>query len=431
MPTRRLAPFLAALVLATGVLLPQSGAAPVLADDPTLDQAIAQQQRMEAELGRRRATLASLKRTAANLTQSLQRIGSDLERVGLEIEVTGAELARVTADLEVARAELARLRDEIVKLEAELVQIAAQIEQTKIDLAVREQLLQDHLRVAYEQSRVSLLEVLLSSDTLSQAAGQLGYLLTLSDEDRRLAGEIRDARVELRIRGRTLRDGRRVLRELEAAAAEREATLAEQQAVVDALKRQLEAKQAQLDAFRREQEASLAATVKNKEQMALLVAQQEQEVAAHAALVERLKEQARQLELAYRGRFAWPERGNVVITQEFGPTSFSPFHNGLDMAYHTTPRCGGPIYAAGSGVVLADGHPAAPVDTAIGVIVGHSQRLHTWYWHMSREIVSVGQYVSTGQLIGYEGSTGWSTGCHLHFETRLDGNPVNPRRYLP
>jgi murein DD-endopeptidase MepM/ murein hydrolase activator NlpD len=50
---------------------------------------------------------------------------------------------------------------------------------------------------------------------------------------------------------------------------------------------------------------------------------------------------------------------------------------------------------------------------------------------MSREIVSVGQYVSTGQLIGYEGSTGWSTGCHLHFETRLDGIPVNPRRYLP
>lgn len=430
MPTRRLAPFLAALVLATGVLLPQSGAAPVLADDPTLDQAIAQQQRMEAELARSRSTLASLKRTGAALTQSLQQIGSDLERVGLEIEVTAAELARVTADLEQARAELARLREEIAWLEAELVRIAAEIEQTKIDLAVREQLLQEHLRVAYEQSRVSLLEVLLSSDTLSQAAGQLGYLLTLSDEDRRLASEIRDTRVELRIRGRTLRDGRRVLRELEAAAAEREAALAEQQAVVDALKRQLEAKQAQLDAFRREQEARLAATVKNKEQMAQLVAQQEQAVAAHAALVERLKERARQLELAYRGRFAWPERGSVVITQEFGPTSFSPFHNGIDMAYYS-PKCGGPIYAAGAGVVLADGHPAAPVDTAIGVIVGHSQRLQTWYWHMSREVVSVGQYVSTGQLIGYEGSTGWSTGCHLHFETRLDGNPVNPRRYLP
>ena len=68
---------------------------------------------------------------------------------------------------------------------------------------------------------------------------------------------------------------------------------------------------------------------------------------------------------------------------------------------------------------------------AIGVIIGHSQRLQTWYWHMSRETVSVGQQVSTGDLLGFEGATGLATGCHLHFEVLFDGKPVNPRGYLP
>ncbi len=61
-----------------------------------------------------------------------------------------------------------------------------------------------------------------------------------------------------------------------------------------------------------------------------------------------------------------------------------------------------------SGVVLADERPNLNYgDTAIGVVIGHSQRLQTWYWHLSREIVSVGQKVETGDLIGYEGATGF------------------------
>ena len=83
-------------------------------------------------------------------------------------------------------------------------------------------------------------------------------------------------------------------------------------------------------------------------------------------------------------------------------------------------------------MVLADGRPKAEWgDTAIGVIIGHSQRLQTWYWHLASEIVSVGQQVHAGDLIGYEGATGWASGCHLHFQVMFDGKPVNPRLYLP
>jgi murein DD-endopeptidase MepM/ murein hydrolase activator NlpD len=94
--------------------------------------------------------------------------------------------------------------------------------------------------------------------------------------------------------------------------------------------------------------------------------------------------------------------------------------------------CSGPIYAAADGTVLADGRPnRAYGDTAIGVVIGHSQRLQTWYWHMSRELVQVGQKVRTGDLLGYEGATGIATGCHLHFEVLFDEEPVDPRLYLP
>jgi len=147
-------------------------------------------------------------------------------------------------------------------------------------------------------------------------------------------------------------------------------------------------------------------------------------------LVDKLKAAADRRDVAYRGRFDWPERGAFIITQEFGRTIFNSFHTGLDMAY--LDRCGGPIYAAGDGIVLADGRPNSKYgDWAIGVIVGHSQHLATLYWHLSREIVTVGQEVHVGDVIGYEGDTGFATGCHLHFEVDLDGAPMNPRDYLP
>jgi murein DD-endopeptidase MepM/ murein hydrolase activator NlpD len=170
--------------------------------------------------------------------------------------------------------------------------------------------------------------------------------------------------------------------------------------------------------------------VRNERHTRELIDEQHEELAGQRELVERLKRRADRLDIAYRGRFAWPERGDFYVTQEFGWTNFDHHHTGMDMAYHT--GCGGPIYAAGSGTILADGRPnLAYGDTAIGVVIGHSQRLQTWYWHLAREVVSVGQEVETGDLIGYEGATGKATGCHLHFQIQLDEQPVEPRNYLP
>lgn len=117
----------------------------------------------------------------------------------------------------------------------------------------------------------------------------------------------------------------------------------------------------------------------------------------------------------------WPLRG--TITSEFGPR-WGGFHPGIDIAAPS----GTPIHAAKGGTVILAGWEGGYGNYTC---ISHGGGFSTCYAHQSRIAVSDGQTVSQGEVIGYEGSTGNSTGPHLHFETRVDGNPQNPRRYLP
>jgi len=423
--SRRAAPLIAALLLLTVVTAPSQWQATVRATDPTVDAAVAEQRQMEAELARQRAQFADLQREQADLAASLHSISTDLDAVGLEIERAALEIERAAQVLEAARRALSKYELDISTLEETLADLSIGIETSKVELIEREALLQEHLRTAYEQSQTSVLEVLLSTDSFTRASSELSYMLTLSDEDRQLAGEIRDRRSRLEVRRETLSVGQDTLTALRDTAAERAAALAEQQRLLDEALLALDEKRKQLEQLKDAQEEQFAANFSAAIQQGDQIAAQEQALAGQEALVARLIEAARKLDIAYRGRFAWPERGNFMITQEFTAS-----HGGLDMAYLN--RCGGPIYAAGDGYVLADGRPNAKYgDSAIGVVIGHSQRLATIYWHLSREIVFVGQEVHVGDVIGYEGATGFATGCHLHFGVLFDGGAVNPRKYLP
>jgi murein DD-endopeptidase MepM/ murein hydrolase activator NlpD len=426
---RRRSLFTLALIALVVIMAPGS-VRPTVRAEGGVDDAINEQQRMEAELARQRQQLADLRRQQAALTVSLATLSTDLQRTGLELAKAVRQLERVTASLEESRTALENYRAQIAHLADNLRRVAADLVITRAELAEREVLLQDHLRLAYEQSQTTMLEVLLSTDSFGEASNQLASMLTLSDEDRRLAAEIRDTRERLAVRQQTLRDGQVTLTALRDAEKERTQALATQQRQVDAARETLRAYQRRLEQLRAEQAAQYRRSEHNEQRTKALIDEEREELAGQRQLVERLKRQADRLDLAYRGRFAWPERGDFYVTQEFGWTNFDHNHTGMDMAYHN--GCGGPIYAAGSGTVLADGRPNVNYgDTAIGVVIGHSQRLQTWYWHLSREIVSVGQKVDTGDLIGYEGATGNATGCHLHFQVNLDEAAVNPRNYLP
>jgi len=132
-------------------------------------------------------------------------------------------------------------------------------------------------------------------------------------------------------------------------------------------------------------------------------------------------------------RFIWPEP-QAQISQPFGPStywfeppygSYPHFHTGIDLVE----PFGSPVQAADDGVVALVGSSSSGYGNY--VVIAHSGGFNTLYGHLSTALVSVGQQVTQGTVVGLEGSTGNSTGAHLHFELRINQNPVNPAPYLP
>ena len=132
-------------------------------------------------------------------------------------------------------------------------------------------------------------------------------------------------------------------------------------------------------------------------------------------------------------RFIWPEP-HAVISQPFGPSTlvleppyggYPHFHTGIDLVE----PFGSPVYAADDGVVALVGSSSSGYGRY--VVIAHSGGLDTLYGHLSTTLVKVGQRVSQGQTVGLEGSTGNSTGPHLHFELRIKQQPIDPSPYLP
>jgi murein DD-endopeptidase MepM/ murein hydrolase activator NlpD len=134
-----------------------------------------------------------------------------------------------------------------------------------------------------------------------------------------------------------------------------------------------------------------------------------------------------------RYRFIWPEP-HAQISQPFGPStywfeppygSYPHFHTGIDLVE----PFGSAVYAADDGVVALVGRTGSGYGNY--VVIAHAGGLDTLYGHLSSILVKAGQHVTQGTPVGLEGSTGNSTGPHLHFELRIGQKPIDPRPYLP
>ncbi|MEB3220832.1 MAG: peptidoglycan DD-metalloendopeptidase family protein [Candidatus Sericytochromatia bacterium] len=183
----------------------------------------------------------------------------------------------------------------------------------------------------------------------------------------------------------------------------------------------------------------LVSKIKTERQAAeQVVAQLEADNASLAAMIQRIIAQRRALELAARrnpryvrpfigtGRFMWPVAG--VITSPFGQRMHPILgryvsHHGIDFGAAS----GTPIYASDSGEVIYAGWYGGYGKV---VIIDHGKELTTLYGHTSSYVVSAGARVRKGQVVAYVGSTGMSTGPHLHFEIRSNGAAVNPAAYI-
>ncbi|MFQ9696153.1 MAG: peptidoglycan DD-metalloendopeptidase family protein, partial [Zhenhengia sp.] len=126
---------------------------------------------------------------------------------------------------------------------------------------------------------------------------------------------------------------------------------------------------------------------------------------------------------SHSGMFMHPLNGGGTLTSNYG-SRWGSFHRGLDIAA----SAGTPIYAAASGTVTYSGYNNGGFGKLI--IIDHNNGYQTYYAHCSSLYVQVGQKVSKGQNIAGVGSTGNSTGNHVHFEIRSNGTPINPYNYV-
>jgi murein DD-endopeptidase MepM/ murein hydrolase activator NlpD len=348
---------------------------------------------------RRRDDVRAKRAQAAARLNTLKASDAELERavdaLGVQVKAQTARVVSARQAVGAAEAALAQAEARLSETEREIVSLQSAVVNRAVAVYVRPQ-------------RVTLAEVAQAKD-LGQASRRYSMLQQVANGDRDVIDRLRAAKEDQVVeeaRANAARDvaaARRRAVEAELAGLQR--SLAEKAGLERALDVRIREFQAEVDALA-SQEAAIGELIRSKE----------------AAL--RATRSA--AGIAVDGRVSgvglmWPIRG--VVTSEYG-YRWGRLHAGIDISAPT----GTPIRAAKAGDVIHAGYMGGYGNV---VIVDHGGGLSTLYAHQSRIASSEGQSVGQGQVVGYVGSTGRSTGPHLHLETRSGGSPQNPRRYLP
>jgi murein DD-endopeptidase MepM/ murein hydrolase activator NlpD len=282
-----------------------------------------------------------------------------------------------------------------------------------------------------------MLETFLSGASFTDMLVAMSTELDAAEQDRMLAGQIAEDRETLLALHQTVeatRDQTDVIRQQTAV----------QKQKLDQRLKDLRKAQAKLLKLEKAAEAALAAQKAQYAKLAADKAKLRRAMADAAVARKRLERKIDRLVAAqfaggnipsqFSGSFRWPMPGTV--SQPFGCTGFSwnpphgdcaHWHSGIDIVA----PYGTPVRAAAAGRVVYIGwNYADGADPAWIVIIAHASNLTTWYAHLQpRYPIRAGQDVAKGQVIGYEGNTGHSTGAHLHWMVELNGSFVNPRLF--
>lgn len=401
------APRVAAILLAlgaAGALWAGSAAWSAPADekaqvDERLERA---QERLRQAQGREQVLTEEVGAYSARIRELEGRLGplrARADRLGAELAALRVRLERLTERLDLEKRRLAEAEDA---------------------LARRQVLLGRRLRELYARGEPDPILVLVESGSLSAAIETADVLQMIVDRDRdlsqsvrRYAGRVRETRDEIAsVRA-------------EVAAAEARTEVASEEA--EAAKAELERQRSRQQTLLNERSKLLGRARGDRRE---IEAETRDLQARSAALAEKIRAAQGVSSSAPSGSvavgpvsssgMAWPVSG--TITSAFGPR-WGRMHEGLDIAG----GYGTPIAAAAGGTVIVAGWNGGYGNL---VVVDHGNGLSTAYAHMASVAVRVGQSVGQGTVVGAMGSTGNSTGVHVHFEVRVNGGAVNPLGYL-
>ena len=408
---------------------------PHSASADALSDAYAKQRALQRQIAAQKAAIAALSASQASLTSKLSNTKATLSSVVSDLDVVRVDIVAMTVAVAQAQGSVDEMEATVAQLDSELADLERQERAKSDQLDARKAILADRIRNAYDTDRTSLFESLLSSEDFTDVLSEVSYHLDFADQDKALAEQIASDQQVLAVMHETTDMARFQADQMRQDAATQKASLDTQLADLAAAKAKLLSLQRQYQDLLAAQQAQYVQLAQSKAKLAAQLAAAAAAMKKLDALIDKLVLLAMQqggIPSRYSGSLRWPMPG--VVTQNFGCTGFymepplgscAHFHSGIDIANTS----GTPIRAAGPGKVVFAGR--SPYDPAYIVIIAHASNLVTWYAHVQTRIpVHVGQFVTTGQIIAFEGCTGWCTGPHLHWAVRLNSTWVNPRLFL-
>ncbi len=352
--------------------------------------------------------------------KALQNGLTDVKELKKELEASKENLTNYVTQLDAQlveiQAKINNLKEMILTKEEEISAKTVELEEALLVQQTQYEAMKSRIKFMYEKGDMLYLELVFAAESFGDMLNKAEYIEMLSAYDRKMLDEYVAYAEYVALCKEGLEEEKAVLDEAKAAVEEEERSLND------------------LISTKEQEVYKVTEDIKSKESaiqeyQAEIASQNETIAALEAAVAEERKRLAAEQGRKYDGGvFTWPAPSYTRISDEYGnrmhPTlGIERFHNGIDMA---APG-GSAILAAYDGTVVA-----AAYSSSMGnyIMIDHGDSLYTIYMHASALYVSKGAEVSKGQTIAAVGSTGRSTGNHLHFSVRLNGNYVNPRNYL-
>ncbi|HRZ30585.1 MAG TPA: peptidoglycan DD-metalloendopeptidase family protein [Candidatus Paceibacterota bacterium] len=370
----------------------------------------------------RAATTAELQNKISSQQAEIDKLDKEIANYRLQISKTGTEKASLGKELETLelarkklQADISVTKNKISITDSNIRNLNQDIRTTTEKIIDNRKVLATALRLINDQEKESLVEILTGSHSTTEVWDNLSHYQSLNEQAADLINTLNGNKRELEINKSQKETEKKNLSSLEERLTDQRKITEQTQQEKDALLAKTKSKESAYQQL-------LADRLKKKQQI-------EAEIAKAEAELKYILDPS-SLPKTAKGALSWPV-GKVIITQGFGQTAFSQSaqgqsvyngkgHNGIDLGGAT----GDNIYTAESGQVVGVGDTDLTCKGASygkWILIRHNNGLTTLYAHLSAIKVSEGQTVTVGQTIGYLGSTGYSTGPHLHFTTYASG----------
>jgi len=345
--------------------------------------------------------------------QQLQDVGRQINEQNQKLNNAKKKEKTIVGQVLSLEKDMKKTQDQIENLSNQVDVLQSNISVTENEISIMEadlekqtEILSQRLVFIYQEADVSYLEVLLSSEDIKDFLTRYDLLNRILDQDREMIESINRQKKDLDLKKSTLEVQKQDL----------QIAKEDQKEKKDLLDDQIGDKKEILSDVKKEKNAYLQA-----------LNELEQTSKQLESMIRALQSSGNQAQIG-TGTYSWPTPGYSKITSDYG-MRYHPIlktrklHTGIDIGAPS----GVSILAADGGTVIYSGWMGGYGQV---VVIDHGAGMSTLYAHQSTLLVGKGTSVSKGQVIGKVGSTGWSTGAHLHFEVRVNGTPVNPHSYV-